>query len=238
MTASGHDLVVLGAKEFFLVLGLSTGLLPALPADYGQRPEWDRQYDQSYAMAVKMFPDVAVKDSQLNVIMEKMLWVLGKNDSQIAHLSCAPVVVAMEAADILKLQPNWKALSDQEKDEVFRDIRTSLVSTYDFSVAEAQANNRQAPAAPASPGIAAFHCYLFQTVVGLERTGRVYSGPYQGMMDGEGTAAAQQKWLSMTDDEKAVYEKMAEETGDPIAQQQPADANAPVPVRVLQGQGE
>ncbi len=96
-----------------------------------------------------------------------------------------------------------------------------------------QANTQSRPTT-----VAAFHCYLYQTVVAVSTLGgprggdaAVYlSGPYQGLTLDQATGDAQRKWAALSDDDKAKYEKMAEETGDPIEQKNATDASKPTQI--------
>ena len=77
---------------------------------------------------------------------------------------------------------------------------------------------------PKQVSIAAFHCYLYSVVDGMRmgynhNGGLLGEGPYAGMPPSEATVLAQQEWGKMSDEQKQAYEKMAEETGDPITRQ-------------------
>jgi hypothetical protein len=293
-------------------------------------------------IAAKLYPDVTNQNSDLLGLIAKMEKVLKVRDSGVFELDQEPLVVAAAAADILKIQPNWSALTDSEKETAYYSLADAMIFTHDFTAKDAEASNQpsspptwkqgddlgtitttngtvysmaklqsvdpdgvtildsdggakisfeklspdlqkrfgydpqkansyaqqqayenqidqlrqenaklrqrlnmaadDAQAAQAAPkiGIEAYHCYLFQTVVSLLRTGRVVGGPYDKMMEDEATAYAQQKWGTLSDDEKMAYEKMAQQTGDPIAHRDAVNASEPstVPVRILQGQGE
>jgi len=104
----------------------------------------------------------------------------------------------------------------------------SELSNYKGALSNAQAK-------PTS-SIAAYHAYLFQTVVSLLRTGRVMGGPYDKMTEDQATAYARQKWTTLSDQEKAAYEKMAEQTGDPIVEAKATAAANPDPA-YTQGNG-
>jgi hypothetical protein len=82
-------------------------------------------------------------------------------------------------------------------------------------------------------GIEAFHVYLYQTVVSFpigsyaRRNDVLTDGPWAGLTQDEAMTKAQQQWTQMSDDQKAPYEKMAQQTGDPILQKRADDAAKP-----------
>ncbi len=81
--------------------------------------------------------------------------------------------------------------------------------------------------------VAAYHAFLYQKVVAFVQGGVVHGGEYDRMMEDKATAYAKQKWITMSEDEKAVYEKIAEQTGDPIVEA----ANKPPETYSSQGNG-
>jgi prefoldin subunit 5 len=132
---------------------------------------------------------------------------------------------AAAAAQIRTLQAQIADLTEQNN-----QLRATL-SRYQGALTEVQT------AAEAKPkfSIAAFHCYVYQTVIGSGvYGGRVTSGPYAKMTVDQATAYARQNWDVLPNGQKAVYERMAEETGDPITHQEEKESHEPV---VLQGQG-
>jgi hypothetical protein len=131
---------------------------------------------------------------------------------------------AATAAQIRALQAQITDLTEQNA-----ELRAAL-SRYQGALSAAQTKAAITPKA----SIAAYHCFLYRTVVSLLYAGRVTSGPYAKMSEAEATSHAQEEWDALPDDQKRAYERMAEETGDPIVEREHQQANEPV---VLQGQG-
>jgi hypothetical protein len=210
-------------------------------------------------IAAKLYPDVSRQGSDLLGLIGKMERVLKMNDSSIFSLPQEPLIVAAAAANVLKIQPNWSALDDTEKETAYYSMADAVTFSNDFApqhVASAPQNstpisdnpnaglslppnedtghsmdemaNNPAPSTPPSsganlrpPGIAAFHCYLYQTAYAVTfnpRHNTISSGPYGGMTQAQATAAAKRDWVTLPDDKKAAYEQMAETTGDPIVE--------------------
>lgn len=124
---------------------------------------------------------------------------------------------AATAAQIRALQAQVSDLT--QKNAALRQA----LARYQGALNDAQT---QAAAKPKS-SVAAYHCYLYQTVVGLLYMGRVASGPYTNMTEAESTVYAQQKWAQMPESQKSAYEQMAETTGDPIAEKEAQAALQP-----------
>jgi hypothetical protein len=76
-------------------------------------------------------------------------------------------------------------------------------------------------------GIEAFHAYLYQTIGSAKwgSDGIMHDGAYAGLNKAQFVVAAQQKWSEMSDDEKAAYEKLAQQTGDPYAAEEAKEAH-------------
>lgn len=215
-------------KKVLIVLLLVSGL-PVC----AQESDQDKELRQNcVSIAAKLYPDVLNRDSLIIAKIVQLQQIMKARNSTILDLPQEPLMVAAAAADVLKIQPKWSALSDEEKETAYYSVVDALAFARDLGPAEAQS-------APATNNeIAAFDCYLFElTSVTLGQHGYV-SGAAKGYDKDGATAFAKQQWIQMPDDQKQPYEKMAQETGDPIAQQQATQANAPVPVRILQGQGD
>jgi len=231
-------------------------------------------------IAVKLYPDLLSQNSDLLVLFGKMERVLKMRDSGLQELPEEPLVVAAAAANILKIQPNWSALNDSEKETAYYSMVDAMDFTTDLTVPKeaisqqtpqpspntldpgpladnTNASNHHgmddlipsaqdssptplAPVDPSSlsqpPGLAAYHCYLFQTVVSQPegsyggRNDVLTSGPWAGLTTDEATAKAQVAWTQLPDAQKLAYEKIAEQTGDPIIQKREDDAAKPTQI--------
>jgi hypothetical protein len=97
----------------------------------------DSQYAQevqSYqALAVKFYPDCTKADSPLVKLMYKMNSALQANGSRLYVMSSKPLLLAVEAANILKISPRTETATNEDKKQLLAVIEDGLISTHDFT---------------------------------------------------------------------------------------------------------
>jgi hypothetical protein len=101
-----------------LIFGL---FLPKAYAQNVSQAEWNREYNESSALAVKLFPDLPSPNSA----MRKETGYLFKSMSYCPRLltdSYTPLFLAIIGGQALKVTPQWEALNSAEKTEAFQEI--------------------------------------------------------------------------------------------------------------------
>jgi hypothetical protein len=137
------------------VLILVAGCLPAICQDNSQ--QITAEFERSKVLAVKLYPDCTDANSALSKTITQMDLVAKANNSRLYDFAGKPLVYAIAAGASLKIQPNWCAVTEGERDEIFTMMVDGLVNTRDLMGATASqtepAQNITNPgsAAPRSP---------------------------------------------------------------------------------------
>ncbi len=138
-------------KPLVMALLLSSVALGGLDAQT-QQNEFNREAQYYENLAVKLYPDSAVAGSPLVNMMVKMDNVMKANDSKLYNLSSKPIILAVEAASILKIQPHWEAATEAHKTAVFEAMTSGLVSTSDLTPPRVAQEKPPAPQSSFNPG--------------------------------------------------------------------------------------
>ncbi len=118
-------------KSLALLLSvIGVGLLRA--DDAAQNAQWDTDFHESAGLAAKLYPDIVQQDSKLSVASTQMANALKDNGNALYSQSCKPVVLTIAAGASLNLNPNWTALSEDEKYKVFVSLSYALSESGDF----------------------------------------------------------------------------------------------------------
>jgi hypothetical protein len=134
----------------------------------------------SQVLAVKLFPACADANSPLVKRMTEMFAVLHSNRSSLDGFCTEPLVVAVEAASTLKIEPQWSALSETERDHAFKAVQLALLMSHDFSDGVGQPAIALTPAvAPSPPSqlpqphptIAGYHAFFSELAAQSTRVG-------------------------------------------------------------------
>jgi len=104
------------------------------------------------ALAVKVYPDCAVADSPLVKLMAKMDAALNANHSRLFNFASKPIILAAEAADILKIKPQWEAVTGEERDIVYDAVTDGLISSLDMTIGPITAQTQSSAQRPFNPG--------------------------------------------------------------------------------------
>jgi hypothetical protein len=102
-------------------------------------------------LAVKLYPDSSVAGSPLVNLMIKMDAAMKANQSRLYNFPSKPLLLAAQAASVLKIQPHWEAVTEGERNVAFNTMTDGLISSRDLTppaVAQVQA----APPKPFNPG--------------------------------------------------------------------------------------
>ncbi|HEX4140458.1 MAG TPA: hypothetical protein VHY09_08935 [Candidatus Methylacidiphilales bacterium] len=111
---------------FLLVLTLSVAHAQETSAQALRRTSVD--------ITAKLYPDVLRDGSDLLASIDKIEKFLKAKNSSLYRLPQEPLIVAASAADILKIQPNWGALTDNEKQLAYYSIADAITYSQDLMV--------------------------------------------------------------------------------------------------------
>jgi hypothetical protein len=102
-------------------------------AQQDQFTEFHKQTEISKSLAIKLFPDLKDGTSRLAHDMIMMDAQLKANQSDLYNYPWKPLFLSVVCAQILKITPQWRTLSDAERDEVFHEMSSALLETKDFA---------------------------------------------------------------------------------------------------------
>ena len=129
----------------FSIIGV--GLLRA--DDSAQKAQWDADFHESANLAAKLYPEIVRDDSKISALSTQMANALKDNGGVLYSQSCKPVVITTAAGASLNLNPNWAALSEDEKYKVFLSLSYALSESRDF---KPSATATASPATSWKPG--------------------------------------------------------------------------------------